>query len=434
MFGRVFSASLLALTASVAGAQERTPLDAFVDGFPMELEKQTRAADYNELFRGGDPSAYFTMHASEFMPTAILPARQPLMALGERPMPEIGSVKAELMGESELTGPLTLDEFLEQSDFAQAYLVVHKGDVVYEKYPRMRPEDHHLWMSSAKPTASLIIDLLISEGRIDEDAPITTYLTDFQGTDWDGVTTRDVMDMATGMDLEDTSESRFDPDNVARRVYEAEFAFPNETRGVELLTDVLRSTPKKEEPGLSFQYASGLTQMLVILAEAVEGERWQQIFDRRVWSKVGAKGVLQLHMTPDGIVAAHGLVSSNLRDFARYGMLYTPSWNKIAVEQVVSDEILDRIRSEMRSHDFLMAGFDGHVFVDYLGSDDFVGNSRQWDTLWPDGDMWKGGLMTQGLYVSPSRDLVIVYFNVNNDDHSGHRFARAIATSGLFDN
>ena len=25
--------------------------------------------------------------------------------------------------------------------------------------------------------------------------------------------------------------------------------------------------------------------------------------------------------------------------------------------------------------------------------------------------LWKGGLMTQGLYVSPSRDLVFVYFN-----------------------
>lgn len=412
---------------------ERTPLDEFVNGFPIELEKQTRAADYNTLFVGGDISAYFNMRVSEFLPTAILPSRQPMMPLGSRPMPEIGSVEAEMMDESELKGALTLDKFLEQSDFAQAYLVVHKGDIVYEKYPRMRREDSHLWMSAAKPTASLLIDMLISEGKIDENKPITTYLTDFQSTDWDGVTTKDVMDMATGMDLEDTTESRFDPDNIARRVYEAEFGYANETRGVEVLRDVLRSTPKKSEPGLAFEYSSGLTQVLVFLAEVVEGERWHQIFDRRVWSKVGAEGALQLHMTPDGIVAAHGLVSSNLRDFARYGMLYTPSWKKIAVEQVVTDEIVNRIRSEVRTHDFIMAGFDGAVFSHYLGSEDFIANSRQWDIVWPDGDMWKGGLMTQGLYVSPSRDLVIVYFNVNNDDHSGHRFARPIATSGLFD-
>lgn len=433
MLRKTLTASLFVLTAAAAGAQDRTPLDAFVDGFPIELEKETREADYNELFRGGDPSAYFNVRTSEFFPTAILPSRQGVMPLASNPMPEIGEIKSELPSESKLDGPLTLNEFLEKSEFAQAYLVVHKGEIVYEKYPRIRPEDHHLWMSSAKPMASLVIDQLISEGKIDENAPITTYLTDFQGTPWDGVTTKDVMDMASGMDLEDTSESRFDPDNIARRVYEAEFGFPNETRGVEKLRDVLRSTPKREEPGQAFHYASGLTQMLVILAEEVENDRWAQIFDRRVWSKVGAEGVLQIHLTPDGIAAAHGLVSSNLRDFARFGMLYTPSWNKIATEQVVTDEILARIHDGVRSHEFMMAGFDGPVFADYLGSNDFIANSRQWDILWPDGDMWKGGLMTQGLYVSPSRDLVIVYFNVNNDDHSGHRYPRAIATSGLFD-
>lgn len=421
------------LSATPITAAEPTPLIEFKDGFPMELEKETRAANYNELFRGGDPSAYFNMRVSEFLPTAILPSRQGAMPLGSKPMPEVGKVKVEMTSESKLKGPISLDEFMEKSPTAQGFLVVHKGNIVYEKYPRMRAEDHHVWMSCAKPTASLIIDQLISEGKIDQNAPITKYLPDFKGTPWDGVTTRDVMDMATGMDLEDTSESRLDPNNVARRVYESEFGFPNETRGVEKLRDVLRSTPKREEPGKAFHYASGLTQMLVILAEEVEGDRWHQIFDRRVWSKVGAEGALQLHMTPDGIVAAHGLVSSNLRDFARFGMLYTPSWNKIAVEQVVSDEIMDRIHNQVRSHEFMMAGFDGPVFVDFLGSNDFIANSRQWDIVWPDGDIWKGGLMTQGLYVSPSRDLVIVYFNVSQFDHSGHRFARAIATSGLFD-
>ena len=419
------------LAASPVTAQERTPLESYVDGFPMQLESQVRDARLADLLQGGDVSAYWVARTAEFLPTAILPARQPLMPLGNRPMPEIGKVKAE----TEHDGTLTLDEFLAKSDlFAKGYLVVHKGDIVFEQYPRMRPEDSQVWMSCAKPTAGLIIDMLISEGKINENQAITAYLTDFKGTDWDNITTGDVLDMATGMDLEDTSESRTDPNNVANRVYQAEFNFPNPVTGkIELLRDVLKTTPAKEEPGLAFEYSSGLTQMLVLLAEAVEGERWHQIFDRRVWSTIGAEGALQLHLTPDGITLAHGVVSSNLRDMARFGMLFTPSWNKIASEKVVSDEILKRIRNEVRTHEFVMKGFDGPVFAEYLGSNDFIANSRQWDVVWPDGDMWKGGLMTQGLYVSPSRDLVIVYFNVNNEDHSGHRYARKIATSGLFD-
>ncbi len=414
----------------VAGPK-RTPLENFLDGFPMELAKQALSTNLAELFRGGDISAYVNVRASEYLPTAILPVRQPMMPLGKRPMPEIGSIQAE----TEHFGRLALDGFLARSDsYAQAYLVVHKGDIVFEQYPRMRREDHHLWMSSAKPTASLIIDMLISEGKIDENKPITTYLTDFQGTDWDGITTKDVMDMATGMDVEDTSVSRADPNNIANRVYQAEWNFANLVTGkLERLVDVLKSAKAIEKPGLAFEYSSGLTQMLVLLAEAVEGERWHQMFDRRVWSKIGAEAPLQLHTTPEGITAAHGLVSSNLRDMARFGMLYTPGWSKIAVEQVVTPEILKRIHDGVRTHEFMMKGFDGPVFAGYLGVDDFIANSRQWDLVWPDGDLWKGGVQTQGLYVSPSRDLVICYFSVNNDDHSAHRFARPIATSGLFD-
>ena len=89
----ILTTSLALLAASMAGAQDRTPLDAFVDGFPMELEIETRNADYNELFRGGDPSAYFNVRASEFLPTAILPSRPGVMPLASNPMPEIGQIE-----------------------------------------------------------------------------------------------------------------------------------------------------------------------------------------------------------------------------------------------------------------------------------------------------------------------------------------------------
>ena len=88
-------------------------------------------------------------------------------------------------------------------------------------------------------------------------------------------------------------------------------------------------------------------------------------------------------------------------------MLCAPSWDKIATEQVVADEILDRMCDWLRPHDFMMNSFHGPAFTEYMGGDDSIATGRQWDLFWPDGDIWKGGLLTQGLYVSPSRDLVI---------------------------
>jgi hypothetical protein len=35
----------------------------------------------------------------------------------------------------------------------------------------------------------------------------------------------------------------------------------------------------------------------------------------------------------------------------------------------------------------------------------------QWDAIFADGDMYKAGLQGRGLYISPSRDVVVVYFS-----------------------
>ena len=290
-------------------------------------------------------------------------------------------------------------------------------------------------MSNSKPTASLLVDILISEGLIDDSASIAEYVDEFKGTAWEGVTVNHVMNMASGLDIDDTAATRADPNSHAHRLYLAEFGFPVNGK-VEKLIDVMADAQPGSEPGQKFVYASAHTQALVYLVEAVTGERWAQTFDRLVWSKIGSEGPLQVHTTPDGVALAHGVISSRLGDMARYGMLYTPSWEKIATEQVVTDEILTRIREDVQSHEFLMAGVNGPVFASMLENTDkpsFVSSSRQWDVLWPDGDMWKGGMQSQGMYVSPDKDLVIVYVSTNTKDHSIHRWARRIATSGYFD-
>jgi hypothetical protein len=52
-------------------------------------------------------------------------------------------------------------------------------------------------------------------------------------------------------------------------------------------------------------------------------------------------------------------------------------------------------------------------------NDYVISNSRQWDNIFPDGDMFKLGFNGQGMYVSPSRDLVIAYFSTNPDEAPG---------------
>ena len=79
-----------------------------------------------------------------------------------------------------------------------------------------------------------------------EDQPMTTYPTDWKSTDWDGVTTRDDLDTASGMDPDDTAGSRMQPDSIARPLYSLELKYPNPDTGkVELMPDKFADQHKR---------------------------------------------------------------------------------------------------------------------------------------------------------------------------------------------
>jgi len=426
-FRHVCFICVLLLVPTLAFTQDRTPIEKLVNNFPLELSKRARSADLPELLSGGDESLYFAMRTSEFFPTAILPSRQSPRPLSSELIPEIGQIKAK----TQHFGSLSLDDFLAKPEsYSQGFIVVHKGKIVYEKYPRMRPEDHHIWMSNAKVTVSLVIDLLINDGKIDENKTMGDYVPEFRGTPTAKVRVRDVLDMTTGLNSDETPATRSDPNSIATRTFLAEFGMTYNGKA-ERLIDVLKDAKFVSKPGDKFQYASATTQLLVFLAEAVERKSWSDIFDERIWSKISADAPIQLHMTPDGVVAAHGLISSNLRDHARFGMLYTPSWDKVSIEQVVTPAMIARIRDGVRTKKFFFGSYSGPVFVERFADDTMISNSRQWDIVWPDGDLWKSGLMSQGLYVSPDKNLVIAYFSLNATDRSIDRYLRPIANSKL---
>lgn len=418
------------LMAASAAAQDRTPIAEFKDGFTTQQLAEFRS-NYTlpYLLSGGDASVWWSMRTSEVMQTAVLPVRQPTMPLKQTLNPEIGKITADTKN----FGTISLDKFMVHPEsYAAAFIVVHKGQVVYETYPGMNPWESHVWMSSAKPMASLVIDLLIDEGKIDQDKTIGRHMPEFRDTGWADIKVIDVLDMTPGLNSEENDKTRADPDSIATRLFLAEFGIKYKGRH-EAVVDVLKDAAPVGPPGTKLEYGSPTTEMLVLLAEAVTGEPYSQLVDNRIWSKVGADAPLMIHLSPGGVAAAHGVVSSRLRDLARFGMLYTPSWDNTASEQVVTPEIIERIRNGVRGRDFYRSGFDGPVFVSRLNDDTVISNSRQWDGVWEDGDFWKSGLQSQAIYVSPDRDLVIAAFSTNAPDDSIHRFLRPIATSGLFD-
>jgi len=425
---------LIALTCVGVGhalAASRQPVSKAITGYSLG-EYNALGAGFNleSALRGDDESLFGNARFAEFFHTVLVPSRVPPQPLPNKRIPAIGKIEAETA-----YGKLSLDDFLANpNSFAQGFIVIHHGEVVYENYPGMKPTDSHLWASTAKPLAALLIEQLIDEGKIDPIKSYGSYVPDFRGTAWEPIPVIDIMNMAAGLNNGEDDASRADPNSIANRLFGSEFGYSDPITGqVETTRALMKAAKKVSEPGQHFVYSSMDAQALVILAEEVTQKRFSDVLEERVFAGVPLDGPIQIHVSSaDRLALGHGIVSSRLRDLALFGMLFTPSWKEISDRRVVSDAALKRIQTDLPSHEVFMSSNDGPRFTEAL-ADDVISNNRQWDAVFADGDFFKLGFMGQGLYVSPGRDLVIAYFSTNPDGEPGQRYMRPIAKSGFFD-
>jgi CubicO group peptidase (beta-lactamase class C family) len=188
--------------------------------------------------------------------------------------------------------------------------------------------------------------------------------------------------------------------------------------------DAMKEVKKLREPGQRFEYSSMNTMMMVMIAEQITGKPFHDILTEWVWSKAGMEGDAELGLSPSGEPSAFGIFASRLRDLARYGMLYTPSWNVFAKEQVIADDYLPKVYTAAKKGVYV--GNLGDRMISDFG-DLGMGTSYQWDAVFPDGDIYKSGRGGQALYISPQTDTVVVYFSASYKSSLWvHAYARAI--------
>ena len=410
----------LMLHDRVIADSDLLPVSVARNGFPAELSYELRKGfSWETAYDTGNRNLYYFLHWEEYVPHNVVGRAGPLAEFAVGTDARLGLVLAR----SSL-GKMTLEELLADSrSRVQGFLVVHKGRIVFEKYPGMRPVDRHMWFSVSKTITGLLVGMLEAEGKIHVDHTIDHYLPELGATNWAGIPIIDILDMATGLDLVESEDARNTPSTSVNHFFRLEIG---DDVGIETLTSdqVVFSVARKGEPGTVFEYSSLDTRMLGLLIERVTGERMADLISDRIWSRMGAEGDAIVAVNPEGRAGMYGLFSSRLRDMARYGMLYTPSWRRVASERVVPAKLLQKIRGECRPpiYERGMAARG----IDAQSADRPRCNSRHWDAVFDDGDMYKGGARGQGLYVSPARDLVVAWFSTTRED-GWQNYGRALA-------
>jgi CubicO group peptidase (beta-lactamase class C family) len=168
------------------------------------------------------------------------------------------------------------------------------------------------------------------------------------------------------------------------------------------------------------------------LAERITGQPFAEIVSELLWSRIGAESDALLSISHVGAPVSHGGISATVRDVARLGMLFTPSWEVVANEPVVGEALLRKIQRggrrqivERATDEPLGRGF---------GDERPRHSCYQWNWVMEDGDFYKGGFGGQGLYVSPARDLVIAYTGTTTAEGDSNKLrwvARQVASSGV---
>jgi CubicO group peptidase (beta-lactamase class C family) len=334
---------------------------------------------------GGEPSAWAYLNAGVLFPSVEIPADGPVLTLR---LDELAAVR-----EFDTGGGTSLDSYVAVAPVS-GIVVVRGGTVVFERYPRMKPGDRHLLMSVSKVFAAVLVGLLELTAGLDLGRPADAFVGELAGSGWAGVPVRDVLGMASGIDCPEVGNpgAYTDPGDPFYR-FEAALGWRPAIPGTAY--SLVASLPSARPPGAVYEYTSVNTFVLGWLVSRVTGMPLEAVLAREIWSVGGFETPASLCVSADGAPAIHGGLSVTLRDLARFGMLFTPS----AAAPVISAEHMRRIHAR-----------DG-LALRYPGPEPVVPGppSRQWNCVYPDGDLFKSGFGGQGLYVSASRDLVIAY-------------------------
>lgn len=408
-FKNVFLLSLL-ITSSSAVAQSSykipdhlTPLSKWKNGYSAdETMKFRRSYEGSALIEAGDIGAYASRRISEFLNTAVIHRDGPVAQLKSKPLSAISGVVAT----TDL-GKMTLQDMMnDPRSRIRALAVVHKGKLVFEKYTGLRPWDNHAWASAAKSINGLLIHMLHKEGRLDLKATVGSYLPELADTAWGTIPVSEVLHQRSGLDIREGSLG--EPGHPTTQFY-ATFSGGRSLPKDASFLDSIKSAKKLREPGKLFEYSSMNTYVLGMILQKVTGKPFSDLVTERIWSKAGMEGDALLGLSPTGEPSAFGVFSSRLRDLARYGMLFTPSWNVVASEPLVSKDYFSKVYAASKPDIFRGTNL-GDRLVKGFG-DIPMGASYQWDAVFADGDIYKSGRTGQGLYISPKTDTVVVWFS-----------------------
>jgi CubicO group peptidase (beta-lactamase class C family) len=194
-------------------------------------------------------------------------------------------------------------------------LVVHRDTVVFERY-LLGNTRQTKWMSMSivKSMVATLAGAAIRDGHIESlDDPLLRYLPELEGSAYDGVSVRNLLQMTSGVAW---NETYTDPASDRRAMLEAQIA---QQPGA--IMRLMTSLQRAAEPGSRWNYSTGETQVVAALVAAATGRPVARYLSETIWRPFGMESDATWWLaSPEGLEVGGSGLSATLRDYARFGL------------------------------------------------------------------------------------------------------------------
>ena len=286
-------------------------------------------------------------------------------------------------------------------NFTDGLVVMHKGVVVYETYRgALDALTPHLCMSVTKSFVGLLAAMLVHEGALDADAPVTTYVPELKATAYGDATLRHVLDMTIGVRY---SENYTDPEAEVRYYGVAAGISmpPKGYAGPETLFDFLLSLKKEGEHGQAFAYKTCNSEVLGWVVQRVTGKPLAQLLSERIWQRLGAEEDGYMMIDRIGMPLCGAALNVTLRDLARFGEMMRCE-GQFNGQQIVPRAVVADIAGGADREHFAKAGYQTLPGWSY--------RNQWWVSHNKFGAYSARGIHGQACYVAPGAEMVIARF------------------------
>jgi CubicO group peptidase (beta-lactamase class C family) len=195
-------------------------------------------------------------------------------------------------------------------------LILKDGQVVLEDYELGTGQATH-WpsFSMAKSASSTLIGASLEDGSIASlDDPVTKYVAALKGGVYEGVSVRNVIQMASGVKWDETYT---DPKSDRRKLLDIQL---QQKPGSVLA--FMSALPRAGAPGTIWNYNTGETAVVGAVLEGATHKPLANYLSEKIWKPWGMEFEAKWQLeSPNGMGWAGSGLTATLRDFGRIGLL-----------------------------------------------------------------------------------------------------------------